>query len=385
MKPNTPIINETRPSLFVLLPVDSFLLSHRREIVEAALAAGYRVTVVCKDTGYIKQIQALGAEVIELPIVPTGKHFIEEFKTFCFLYRLLRRHRPDIVHNIGNKLILWGGLAAKLARIRGVVHAVSGLGTLFSEESLSFFVRAIMRVMRFSNSRARLICIFQNKEDRALFLDHKVVREEQCRLIKGSGVNLKDYAYYPEPKEGKLRVIFMGRMVRDKGVCVLIEAAERLRERYSDRVEFLLCGGLSDNPRALKEEELREFCDGSYIQWLGHRTDVKVLLEQSHIVAFPSYYREGVPKSLLEACAIGRPIVTTDSVGCRDTVVEGWNGFLVPKQNASALADRLEQLITNAELRHRMGRNSRQYAEQYFSVDTVVTSHLKIYKELMND
>ena len=373
------------PSLFVLLPIDRFLLSHRREVVEAALAAGYRVTVVCKNTGYVEQIRSLGAEVIELPIVPTGKHLREEFKTFRFLFRLLRRYRPDLVHNIGNKLILWGGLSAKLARIRGVVHAVSGLGTLFSGESLSLFVRAIMCVMRFSNHRPRLICIFQNKEDEKLFLEQQVIAKHQCRYIKGSGVNLQTFSYTPEPISDKIRIIFTGRMVRDKGVCVLIEAAERLREHYGNRVEFLLCGGLSDNPHALKCEELESLCDGSYIQWLGHRTDVKELLASSHIVAFPSYYREGVPKSLIEACAIGRPIVTTDSVGCRDTVVDGWNGFLVPKQDAAALAQRLEMLIQDAELRCRMGCNSRQYAEQNFSVDAVVAAHLKIYEELLGD
>lgn len=373
------------PSLFVLLPIDRFLLSHRREVVEAALAAGYRVTVVCKNTGYVEQIRSLGAEVIELPIDPTGQNLWREFRTFWFLWRLFRKERPDIVHNVGNKLILWGGLAARLARVRGVVHAVSGLGYLFSADSLSLFARAVLRVMRFSNHRNRLLCIFQNHDDRELFMEHKVVKESQCRYIKGSGVNLQEFAYTPEPASEKVRIIFTGRMVQDKGVLVLMEAAELLRKRYADRVEFLFCGALSTNPKALTREEIESHCDNGYIQWLGHRTDVKELLSSSHIVAFPSYYREGVPKSLIEACAIGRPIVTTDSVGCRDTVVDGWNGFLVPKQDAAALAQRLEMLIQDAELRCRMGCNSRQYAEQNFSVDAVVAAHLKIYEELLGD
>ena len=373
-------------NLFIMLPVDYFLLSHRRELVENALAAGYRVTVVCKNTGASDEIRALGAEVIELPIVPTGQNIMQELKTFLFLYRLLRSRRPDIVHNIGNKLILWCGLAAKLACVPGVVNAVSGLGALFSKHPLSLFVRAILQVMRFSNMRKRSVYIFQNQEDRALFLEYKVVREGQCRYIKGSGVNLDIYRHTPIPQEdGKVRVIFTGRMVKDKGVMVLIDAAERLRTRYQEQVEFLLCGGLSDNPNALSSDELERRCDGSYIQWLGHRTDIKELLQQSHIVAFPSYYGEGLPKSLIEACAIGRPIVTTDSVGCRDTVVDGWNGFLVPQRESAPLADRLEQLIDDAALRQRMGDHSRHFAEQHFSVDEVVKKHLEIYGEFAQE
>ena len=172
-------------------------------------------------------------------------------------------------------------------------------------------------------------------------------------------------------------------MVKEKGVLTLIEAAELLRKDYEDRVEFWLCGGLSNNPKAIKESELVALCDGKYIQWLGHRTDVRDLLMKSHIVAFPSYYREGVPKSLIEASAIGRPIVTTDSVGCRDVVEDGVNGYLVSPQDAEALADRLRTLFDNKELRIAMGRKSREFAERDFSVEEVVSFHMEIYSKVL--
>jgi len=128
-------------------------------------------------------------------------------------------------------------------------------------------------------------------------------------------------------RNNKVRILFTARMIKEKGVFEVIEAANILKEKYKDKIEFLLCGGLDDNPNAISKETMKSICNESYIQWLGYRTDIKDLLEKSHIMAFPSYYKEGLPKSLIEACAIGRPIVTTDSIGCRDAVINGFNGF----------------------------------------------------------
>ncbi len=371
--------------LFIIIPIDAFLLSHRKEIVLSAMKAGYHVTIVCKNTGYVEQIRALGADVIEMPIEPTGKNPIGEFKTFWFLLKLLRKERPDIVHNVGIKTILWGGLAAKLMRISAVVNAVCGLGVMFSSPNLPLYARLILRVMRFSNKRKRVAVIFQNHDDEALLLRYKAVSEKQCRYIKGSGINLSDFSYANPIPSDKVHAIFMGRMVKDKGVLVVIEAAELLREKYQHKLDFWLCGGLSDNPQALTEQEIQSKCDGEYIQWLGHRSDVKELLQQSHIVVFPSYYREGLPKSLIEASAIGRPIVTADSVGCRDAVVDGRNGFLVPILDAHAVAEKVEELLQNEDLRLTMGKYSRQLAERDYSVDKVVAAHLSIYAEVSHE
>ena len=181
---------------------------------------------------------------------------------------------------------------------------------------------------------------------------------------------------------GKLHVIFTARMVREKGTLILIDAAEELRKDYEGKVDFWLCGKLSDNPNALTEEELRLRCDDNYIKWLGFRKDVKELLRQASIVAFPSYYREGVPKSLIEACATGRPIVTTNSIGCKDTVEDGVNGFLIPIKDSHALAEKLKVLIDNPALRQKMGMESRRIAERDFSLDNVVAKHLEIYSNL---
>ena len=360
--------------LFIVVNEDRFFLSHRKDIATAAIAEGYEVTVVAKDTGRKEEIIALGAKYIDLPVNPTGMNIGQELKTYRFLKRLFRKEKPDIVHNVGVKLMLWGGLAAKLTKVPLPVSAVSGLGVMFSESKLPLCTRAIIL-----HNRKSTYVIFQNEDDRQLFLEHKVVRSEQAYFIKGSGVDLKDFIYTSEPDSEKLNVIFTARMVKEKGVLTLVEAAELLRKDYEDKVEFWLCGGLSNNPRAIGQEKLQALCDGKYIQWLGYRTDVRELLMKSHIVAFPSYYREGLPKSLIEASAVGRPIITTDSVGCRDVVEDGVNGFIIPIKDAIALADKLRTLLDNRALRISMGRKSREFAVRDFSIDEVIGTHLEIY------
>lgn len=368
--------------LFIIVNVDWFFLSHRKDIALSAQKAGYDVTIVTKDIGKKSVIEASGLKVIDLPMNRSGQNIIEEVHTCWFLYRLYRHEKPDIVHHVGLKTILWGTLAAKLAKVHGVVNAVSGLGIFFSEENKSLVSKLLPKVLRFSHHRKKLAVIFQNNEDESLFLKNGVVKEEQVFMIKGSGVDLNLYCYTPEPENGKVRVLFTARMIVEKGVFVLVDAALKLKEQYKDKVEFLLCGGLDDNPKAIKEEELKVVCDGGYIQWLGYRTDVLELLKSCHIVAFPSYYKEGLPKSLIEATAVGRPIVTTNSIGCKETVIDGYNGYLIPIKDSDTLAERLKILFEDEGLRQNMGRNSRMLAEKDFSIENVIQKHLEIYNQL---
>lgn len=368
--------------LFIVVNVDWFFLSHRKDIALSAQENGYEVTVVTKDTGKKSTIEALGLKVIDLPMNRSGQNIIEELYTCWFLYRLYRREKPDIVHHVGLKTILWGTLAAKLAKVHGVVNAVSGLGIFFSEENTSLVSKLLPRVLRFSHHRKNLAVIFQNEEDKGLFLKNRIIKEEQTFMIKGSGVDLNQYCYTPELESQKIKVLLTARMIVEKGVFVLVDAALKLKEKYGDKVEFLLCGGLDDNPKAIKEEELKSVCDGGYIQWLGYRTDVLELLKSCHIVAFPSYYKEGLPKSLIEAAAVGRPIVTTNSIGCKETVVDGYNGYLIPVKDSDTLAEKLNLLFEDENLRRNMGRNSRILAEKDFSIENVIHRHLEIYSQL---
>lgn len=373
-----------KKKLFLIVNEDRFFLSHRKPLAVKALEEGFDVTVIAKDTGRSEEVKSLGVKYIDPPVNPTGTNILQELKTFRFFMKLFRRERPDVVHNVGLKMMLWGGLAARLRKVPVVISAVSGLGVMFSDGKMSLYAKAVLAALRFSNRRRESYSIFQNNEDKGLFIKHGVVREEQCVFIKGSGVDLNEFSYSPEPEDGKIVVIFTGRMVAEKGVLVLASAAEMLRGEYGDKVEFRLCGGLHANPLALKEPEIRALCDDNYIKWLGHRNDVREQLMMSHIVAFPSYYGEGLPKSLIEASAIGRPIITCDSVGCKDVVEDGINGYLIPVKDPDTLAARLKVLFDDKDLRVRMGMKSREFAERDFAIENVVAIHMSLYRKALN-
>lgn len=371
--------------LFIVVNVDWFFLSHRKDVALAAKGAGWDVTIVTADTGKLKDIEALGLKTINLPMSRSGMNIIEELKTLLFLYKLYRMEKPSVVHHVGMKTILWGTLAGKFSRVHGVVNAISGLGGFFAEDNRGLLSRVMPRVLRFSHNRKNLLCIFQNDDDWGLYVKHGIIKHEQGRYIKGSGVDLNQFCYTPEPEAGKIKVMLTARMIVEKGVFLLTEAAERLRKKYDNAVEFLLVGGLDDHPGAITKEQLDAVCDGNYIKWLGYRTDVKELLKECHIMAFPSYYMEGLPKSLIEANAIGRPIITSNSVGCKETVIDGYNGFLIQPKDVDALTEKLDLLISDKELRVKMGKNSRKYAEDYFSIEVVKERHMSIYDELVKE
>ena len=370
--------------LFIIVNVDWFFLSHRKEIALAAKKAGWDVTIVTADTGKLKDIEAIGLKTINLPMSRSGMNIKEEMGTMWFLYNLYKHEKPDVVHHVGMKTILWGTLAARFAGVNGVVNAVSGLGGFFADDNKSMLAKVMPKVLKFSHNRKNLLVIFQNQEDRAMYVKKGIIDDSQTRFIKGSGVNLQEFCYTQEPSEGKLKIILTARMIVEKGVFLLTEAAERLRKEYEDKAEFWLVGGIDDHPGAITKEQLDKACDGKYIKWLGYRTDVKELLQQSHIVAFPSYYMEGLPKSLIEATAIGRPIITTKSIGCKDTVDDGVNGFLIAPKEVEPLVEKLRLLIEDADLRQKMGKAAREKAEKEFSLDVVIERHLEIYKSLVD-
>lgn len=369
--------------LYIVVNVDWFFLSHRKDVALAAQKAGWDVTIVTADTGKLKDIEAIGLKTINLPMSRSGMNIFQELGTLYFLRKLYKREKPDVVHHVGMKTILWGTLAAKFAKVNGVVNAISGLGGFFAEDNKGLMARVMPKVLKYSHHRKNLLCIFQNDEDKGLYVKNGIIKAEQARYIKGSGVHLDEFCYTPEPPDGKIRVILTARMIVEKGVFILTEAAEKLRNKYADNVEFLLVGGIDDHPGAITREQLDSVCDGKYIQWLGYRTDVKELLQSSHIVAFPSYYMEGLPKSLIEADAIGRPVITCNSVGCKETVIDGYNGYLIPTKDVDALVEKLDVLLGDVKLRQEMGKNSRKYAEENFSIDVVIERHLNIYSELV--
>ena len=369
--------------LCILTNTDWYFMLHRKDIALEAKQKGWDVTVLSPDTGYQDEIKNLGLKPKPMTMTRTGLNIFEELKTVWHLYRCYRKECPDVVHHVGMKAILWGTLAAKLAGVPGVVNAVNGLGEFFSGSMNRLLVITMIRVQRWLLRRDGVRVIFQNHDDKKFYTDNKIIEESQVRYIKGSGVSLTKYPFSPEREEGKIIVMLTARMIVDKGIFTLTQAAEKLRKNYEDKVEFWLVGGTDNHPRAITEEQLKSVCDGRYIKWLGYQTDLVTLFKQCHIVALPSYYMEGLPKVLIEANAIGRPIITTDWRGCRDAVDNEVNGFLIPIKNPDALADKLQHLFDHPALRINMGKNAREKAEREFDINIVVQKHIDIYEELL--
>jgi len=371
--------------LFIVVNVDWFFLSHRLPIAIAANAAGYDVTVVCNDTGYADEIRKYDLNFIDSPFTRSGTNIFEELSIVRFLTKLYKKHNPDIIHHVTLKPAIYGSLAAKRAKIGNVINAISGLGYNFTNGRKGIKQSILNLLLKKSFRSQKLHFIFQNPDDLAIFKHMGLIKNEsKIHIIKGSGVNLSEFVFREEPAGNKLQILLPARMLYDKGVAEFIMAAKKLKEQYHDVVSFNLAGSIDlNNPAAISETDLNKLLDPPYINWIGYQKEMDKVLAANHIVVLPSY-REGLPKSLIEACAIGRPIITTDAPGCRECVRVDYNGFLVPVKDHVLLAQYLEKLINNRELRVTMGHNSRKMAEDEFSIENVVKSTLNIYSLMLN-
>ena len=376
------IVASAEPTLLMVVNEDRFFISHRLEIGRAALEAGWRVVVVSASTGREGEIQQEGMEFIAMPVEATAVDMRSNVRLIMFLAGVYRKFRGALIHMVGMKLILFGNIAARLARVKSpIVNAVSGLGIFFlNPETLK--ARMALKTLRMLRPRSSATYVFQNHDDEVIFRKAGLLKGRSVELLKGSGVDLRKYSFEEIPDAEPDIVIFTGRLLRSKGVPEFIAAAEKLRPRWEGRAEFRICGELSRNADGLSAEEMARLTDGEYIRWLGHVKDVPAQLRKACMMVFPSYYREGMPLSLLEASAIGRAVITCDSVGCRDCVEPGVNGYLVRPRDAEAIALHIEELLLDRGKLRRMGRESRRIAERDYDRRAVVRRHMEIYRRL---
>lgn len=371
-----------RRILFVV-NVDWFFLSHRMPLARAARALGAHVTIAGEDTGAARQIRDEGFAFEPLPLSRSGTQLPAQARALLSLVRLYRRLRPDLVHQVTIKPVLYGSIAARIARVPAVVNAISGLGHLFHpsrhHDPLARLARLLYRLaLRGPATRT----IFQNPEDRDAFVASGMVAGRQAVLIRGSGVDVRQFVVAPEPP-GERIVVLPARMLREKGVGVLAEAARLLRPAFPS-ARFVLVGGLDPgNPTAVGEDEIRRWVDEGIVEWWGSRSDMPAVFRSASIVALPTHYKEGLPKALLEAAACGRPLVATNIPGCREIVRPGVNGILVPPQDPPALAEALRRLLSDSDERARFGAASRRIAESEFAEEIVVAQTVALYQSLL--
>ena len=371
-------------SLFIVVNVDWFFLSHRLPIALEAQKKGYKVTIVTADTGRRTEIESYGLRVVDLPFERSGTNPLHELKCILALARIYRRERPDVIHHVTLKASLLGSIAAKLTGNNQIVNAISGLGYNFTngrQGVVQWVVKAMIR-RAFTSKHFRFI--LQNPDDLEMLASLDLVPRDHLYLIKGSGVDLTQFKYTISQQSDKVRFLFPARILADKGVMELIEAALMLKEKYSDCAEFILAGDCDQhNLAAISEADLKRAIDDTFVQWVGFQKNIKLKYEESSVVVLPSY-REGLPKSLIEACAIGRAIITTNVPGCRECVEPGYNGLLVGAKEVAELASACEYFILHREKIEEYGRNSRLKAEKEFGIEHVVEKTLLIYNKLAN-
>jgi glycosyltransferase involved in cell wall biosynthesis len=370
--------------LLFLVNVDWFFISHRLPIALAAKANGYEVHIACAFTNKREYLESLGFIVHEIDFSRSGTHVYSELRTMFRIYRLLKLVKPSIVHAVTIKPVLYGGIAAKISGIHAVVSAVSGLGLVFVasgfKAKLRKFLVKLLYKAAFSNKR--LAVIFQNPVDRLTLLNAVSLKADQCIMIKGSGVDLNEYKSIPEIDQTPV-VVMAARLLREKGVYVYIDAIKEIKRRGIS-ARFLLVGEPDiGNPNTVTRSELDEWRESGIVELLGFREDIADIFSSSNLVVLPSFYGEGLPKVLIEAAACGRAIITTDNPGCAEAVINGVTGLIVSTKNSLELANAIQCLIENPELRRKMGTEARIYAEKEFDVRSVVDKHLAIYKELM--
>jgi glycosyltransferase involved in cell wall biosynthesis len=368
--------------ILMLVSEDWYFCSHRLPIGIALKNAGADVVVVTRVRDHAKPIEDAGLRLRPTGLDRSGLNPLHDRKTIAELLDIYREERPDLVHHVALKPTLYGAYCAWRTGVPAVVNALAGMGFLFLARSLPargirFVVRILLRVLlNRPNSRT----ILQNADDIELLTRRISVAEERIRLIRGSGVDIA--RFHPvTPPAGTPVAVCVSRMLRDKGIVELVEAARLLKTRGVD-LRVRLVGGGDDNPASISDQQLTAWKAEGVVEIAGPSTDIPGEYARAHIAVLPSY-REGLPKSLLEAAAAGRPMVATDVPGCREVCREGETGLLVPARAVAPLADALERLAADPALRDRLGAHARDLAVAEFAEDIVVGQTLDLYREML--
>ena len=364
-----------------------YLFNFRLSLAKALQAQGHEVLLISPPGEYGDRLQSLGFRWEALPMDRRSLDPLRELRLLAYLCRLYRRVDPALAHHFTIKCVVYGSIAALIARVPARVNSVAGMGYVFTNQAfkarlLRPVVRGLMRLV-LNGRGARLI--LQNNDDVAAFAQAKLARSELVRLVKGSGVDLS--RFQPSAKQAlashkPTRVLLAARLLWDKGIAEYVEAARQLRARNIP-IRFLLAGAPDDgNPAAIAQATLNSWSAEGLIELLGQVSDMAELYATVDMVVLPSY-REGLPKSLIEAAACALPLITTDAPGCREVVTHEADGLIVPIKDATALANAIERLHLNKDLAHRLGQAARRRAINEFDENIVIQKTLAIYEELL--
>ncbi len=375
---------EPRPTLLFLVTEDWYFVSHRLTLAEAAVAAGYRVVVACRVQAHGEALRAAGCEVRPLGWRRSGNSPLDHLRAWREVVRVYREERPDLVHHVALKPVVFGGFAARWTRIPRVVSAVAGLGFVFSSQSLRarLLRPAIRHLLGMALRGEKHRVIVQNQDDREAVVGGGLAPAGQVVLIRGAGVPTEQF-HPGEHPAGPPIVVLVARLLWDKGVGEFVQAAAAVKAR-GIRARFRLIGAPDpDNPAAVPQWQLEAWQATGVVECMGQRDDVPDQLREASVFCLPTRYGEGVPRSLLEAAATGLALVATDAPGCREVVRHRETGLLVPPGDQRALEAALIELLEDAGLRARLGSAARTLVEREFALPRVVAETLAVYRGLL--
>jgi glycosyltransferase involved in cell wall biosynthesis len=374
-----------RPRLLLVVTEDWYFASHRFDLARTARVAGFDVALATRVSSWRGRIESEGIRVFPLQFMRrSSRQPWVELQAIRELASLYRDWKPDVVHHVAAKPVIYGGLAARRTGVKGVVAALAGLGHAFASERASarMLRPALLAAYRAALKQRHVRLIVQNPEDQRFVLEQRLVQQQELRVIRGSGVDTQVFHPHADPG-GVPTFVLVARMLWDKGVGEFVEAARMLQQRNVAARCLLVGEADPENPAAITREHLRRWHAEGHVEWWGHRSDIADVLAGVHVACLPSY-REGLPKSLLEAAACGLPLIATDVPGCREIAVHEQTALLVPPRNAAALAEAMTRLACDAGLRRRLGTAGRQRVCEHFSTERITGQTIALYRELVD-
>lgn len=364
---------------FILVsPKNRTVYNFRGDLIKKIIACGYEVVVTGPNRIDVDKIEALGARFIEVPIDKNGVNPLADIRYQNALEAIFRAEKPDVVLGYTSKPVIYGSIAAKKAKVPHIAAMVTGAGYAFTAKTAKArVIKAIMSMLYKRAFRCADVAIFQNTDDRDQFVGEKLVKAEKCRIVNGSGVNMDKFPVAPYPET--VTFFMLSRVMYSKGIREYLQACEIVKEKYP-QVRCMLLGACEGIQDSLSQEQLQPYIDRGIIEHFGETDRVADYYKQCSVYVLPSY-REGTPRTVLEAMAMGRAVITTDAPGCRETVVDGKTGFLVPVRDGAAVAEKMIAFIEKPELVETMGCKSHEYCRGKFDVNKVnevMCDYLKI-------
>ena len=371
-------------SILLLVTEDWYFMSHRYSLARFLIEQGFNVSLVTQTTAHENEIKQAGIQLYPIRFPRSFMRPWEDIMALFGIYQSLRQEQPTILQNISLKPVLFGNLVSFVMpsyKPGLTVNVFTGLGFLFTSKKTSANVirRLITPILRILLRREKQVHIFQNTSDKQTLISLGLAKESQCCLIPGSGVDTKKFIA-TEELDADLQVVLVARMLYDKGIVDFVKAVELLKSRTAN-TRFILVGDTDpENPAAIPVSQLEEWQKNGIVEWWGKRDDVHHILQQAHVFVLPSH-REGFPKSIIEASAAGRPVVTTDVPGCRDAIIAEQTGLLAKAHHPESLAEQIYRLIMDKQLRVKMGREGRALVEKKFSDERINQKFLNVYNQ----